>query len=199
MKRLLNLEGKSYSKCFACNRFYPASETRDEPRCRGLSTSDMPLNKWCEYVRDVATFFNLTNEYIAEAADVSLKTIIKIMSCKADQDIMRDTARRIENTILGADAQPPCYLFFEEFIKPDAKHMQEIELELINSQANLKMLNDTFRQEIDAVREEDQRKIQFLLAQVEGMRKDLDYLRTDNERKSNLIDKYMVRELYTLR
>ena len=179
MKRLLNLEGKSYSKCFACNRFYPASETRDEPRCRGLSTSDMPLNKWCEYIRDVATFFNLTNEYIAEAADVSLKTIIKIMSCKADQDIMRDTARRIENTILGTDAQPPCYLFFEEFIKPDAKRMQELEMDLLNTQANLTMLNDTFKQEIEAVRAEANEQIA--------------YLRKENQMKDAIISKLIER------
>ena len=167
MKRFLDLEGKPYSKCFACSRFYPAHEKRDEPRCRGFSTSEMPLPKWCEYIRDAATFFNLSNEYIAEKAEVSLKTIAKIMACRCDQDIMRDTARRIENTILGEDAQPPCYLFFEQFVQPDAKRMQEVELELINSQANLKMLNDTFKQELECIRQEDQINIDFLKKQIE--------------------------------
>lgn len=177
MKRLLNLDGKPYSKCFACNRFYSPNEKRTEPRCRGLSTSELPLPQWCEYIRDVAIFFNLSNEYIAEAADTSLKTIAKIMARRCDQDIMRDTARRIENTVLGTDAQPPCYLFFEQFVQPDAKKLQEVELELINSQANLKMLNETFRQEIDAVRQESQAKI--------------DYLRCENEKKDVIISKLL--------
>lgn len=179
MRRLLNLEGKPYSKCFACERFYSPKEKRDVPRCRGISTSRMPLPVWCGYIRDAAIFFGLTDEYVAEASDSSIKTITKVMTIKCDQDLMRDTARRIENAVFGTDAHPPCYLYFEEFVKPDAKRMQELELELLNTQANLQMLNDTFKQEIEKVRAESQDQIA--------------YLRKENEKKDAIITRLIER------
>ena len=172
MKKILKLENKSYNKCFAC-------EHLNSPRCNGPRTSCMDLHRWCEYMRDLAAFFNLTNEYIAEKADVSLKTITKIMSCKCDQDIMRDTARRIEDVIFNAEAQSPCFLAFEQSVQPDAKKLREAELQLINLQANLKMLNETFKQEIEAVRSEAQTKI--------------DYLRKESEKKDAIISKLLER------
>lgn len=172
MKKILHLENKPYNKCFACKHL-------GTPSCNGPRTSSMDLHRWCEYMRDLAAFFNLTNEYIAEKADVSIKTINKIMSCRCDQDIMRDTARRIENVIFDADAQSPCYLAFEESVQPDAKKLHEAELQLINLQANLKMLNETFKQEIDAVRAEAQAKVNYLLR--------------ENEKKDAIISKLLER------
>lgn len=179
MRRLLNLEGKPYSRCFACERFYSPRETRDVPRCRGIPTSRMPLPMWCSYIRDAAIYFGLSDEYVAEASDSSIKTITKVMTIKCDQDLMRDTARRIENAVFGTDAHPPCYLYFEEFVKPDAKRMQELELELLNTQANLQMLNDTFKQEIEKVRAESQEQIA--------------YLRKENEKKDAIITRLIER------
>lgn len=179
MRRLLNLEGKPYSRCFACERFHSPLETRDVPRCRGIPTSSMPLPMWCGYIRDAAIFFGLSDEYIAEKSDNSMKTITKVMTLRCDQDLMRDTARRIENAVFGTDAHPPCYLYFEEFIKPDAKRMQDLELELLNTQANLQMLNDTFKQEIEKVRAESQEQI--------------GYLRKENEKKDAIISRLIER------
>lgn len=167
MKRLLNLEGKPYSKCFACERFYSPKEKRDVPRCRGISTSRMPLPMWCAYLRDAAIFFGLTDEYVSEVSGYSLKTVIKVMTLKCEQDLMRETARLFENAVFGTDAQPPCYLYFEESIQPDAKRLQELEAELFNTQANLTMLNDTFKQEIEAVRSDANEQIAYLRSQIQ--------------------------------
>jgi hypothetical protein len=134
---------------------------------------------WCGYIRDAAIFFGLTDEYVAEASDSSIKTITKVMTIKCEQDLMRDTARRIENAVFGTDTHPPCYLYFEEFVKPDAKRMQELELDLLNTQANLTMLNDTFKQEIEAVRAEANEQIA--------------YLRKENQMKDAIISKLIER------
>ena len=149
------------------------------PRCRGITTSRMPLPMWCGYIRDAAIYFGLTDEYVAEASDVSLKTIAKVMYIKCEQDLMRDTARRIENAVFGTENHPPCYLYFEEFVKPDANRMQELEMDLLNTQANLQMLNETFKNEIDTVRTEAQAKI--------------DYLRREGEKKDAIISKLLER------
>ena len=61
----------------------------------------MTLQEWCEYIRDVSDKFHLSNAYIAEKAEVSVKTIERIEAVNCDKDIMRGTARRVEVVVLG--------------------------------------------------------------------------------------------------
>lgn len=84
---------KPYYKCLSCPRF--------RKDCGGLPTRGMDLQQWCEYMRDVKEFAHLTNAYIAEKAEVSIKTTERIMAIKCDQDIMRAIARQIELVIIG--------------------------------------------------------------------------------------------------
>jgi hypothetical protein len=97
---------KPYYKCLSCPRFHK--------ECGGLPTREMDLQQWCEYIRDVKEHFRLTNAYIAEQADVSIKTIERIMAINCDQDIMRATARRIERVVLGAVIDYTCYADFKD-------------------------------------------------------------------------------------
>lgn len=69
----------------------------------------MDLKNWCEYMRDVSDIFHLTNAYVAKEADVSIKTIERIMAINCDQDIRRATARRIELVVLGPVGENTCY------------------------------------------------------------------------------------------
>ena len=59
---------------------------------------------------DVKELAHLTNAYIAKEADVSIKTIERIMSVNIEQDIMRATARRIELAIIGPVGDHTCYM-----------------------------------------------------------------------------------------
>ena len=93
---------KPYYSCLTCPKFRHS--------CAGLPTRDMTLEEWCEYMRDVKEVFHLTNAYIAKEADVSIKTIERIMANDHDQDIMRSTARRIELAIIGPVVEHTCYL-----------------------------------------------------------------------------------------
>ena len=61
-------------------------------------------------MRDVKELVRMTNAQIAQEADVSIKTIERIMSINIDQDIMRSTARRIELAIIGPVGYYTCYL-----------------------------------------------------------------------------------------
>lgn len=61
-------------------------------------------------MRDVKEVAHLTNAYIAEEAQVSTKTIERIMAINIEQDIMRATARRIELVIIGAVGKHICEL-----------------------------------------------------------------------------------------
>ena len=92
---------KPYYRCLSCARFRNI--------CGGKPTRDMDLQNWCEYMRDVRDYFRLTNAYISKEADVSIKTIERIMSINIEQDIMRATARRIERVVIGEVGDHTCY------------------------------------------------------------------------------------------
>ena len=93
---------KPYYRCLSCQRF--------RHTCAGLPTRDMTLQEWCEFVRDVSDAFHLSNAYVAEKADVSIKTVEMIEALNCGKDIMRSTARRIEIVVFGPVGSHTCHL-----------------------------------------------------------------------------------------
>ena len=102
MKERHNPSAKPYYRCLSCQRF------RDV--CGGIPTRGMDLHEWCEYMRDVKEVAHLKNADIAQEADVSVKTIERIMALNIDKDIMRATARRIELAVIGPVGKHVCEL-----------------------------------------------------------------------------------------
>ena len=97
---------KPYYRCLSCPRF--------RKTCGGRPTRDYDLQTWCEYMRDVKELARLTNAYVAKEAEVSIKTIERIMAINIEQDIMRATARRIELAIIGPVGNHTCYLDYSD-------------------------------------------------------------------------------------
>lgn len=64
-------------------------------------------------MRDVKELAHLTNAFIAEKADVSIKTIERIMAINCDTDIRRATARRIEQVVIGPVTKYFCDLDYD--------------------------------------------------------------------------------------
>lgn len=106
MKARQDPSTKPYYRCLSCARFRKS--------CGGIPTRDMDLQNWCEYMRDVKELAHLTNAYIAKEADVSIKTIERVMAINIEQDIMRATARRIELVVIGPVGEHTCYLDYGE-------------------------------------------------------------------------------------
>ena len=102
MKFKLELAVKPYARCITCKY--------RNVHCNGISPSALDLLTWSAYMRDIKEHDKLTNAHVADKASVSIKTIERIMALNCEQDIMRDTARRIESVILGAGNQHTCYL-----------------------------------------------------------------------------------------
>ena len=114
---------KPYFRCLSCPRFRKV--------CGGMPTRGMDLQNWCEYMRDVKDLAHLTNAYIAKEADVSIKTIERIMAINIEQDIMRATARRIELVVVGNVGKHICELDLEESSASERiNHLLEIIEEL---------------------------------------------------------------------
>ena len=121
MKERHDPSAKPYYRCLSCSRFRKA--------CGGIPTRDLDLQNWCEYMRDVKEIAHLTNAYIAKEADVSIKTIENIMAINCDHDILRATARRIEQVVIGPISKYFCDLDYDGSAATDriASLLAEIE------------------------------------------------------------------------
>ena len=64
-------------------------------------------------MRDVKEIAHLTNAYIAKEADVSQKKIEDIMAINCNHDILRATARRIEQVVIGPVAKHFCDIDYD--------------------------------------------------------------------------------------
>lgn len=105
MRKTHDASAKPYYRCLSCPRF--------RVLCGGRPTRDMDYKNWCEYIRDIMDFFHLTIAYVAEKAEVSQKRVELIRAIKEDQDIMRATARRIEQVVIGPATNHICDMDFD--------------------------------------------------------------------------------------
>ena len=120
------------------------------------------------------------------------------MAQNADQDIMRETARAIEDAIIGSSNQYPCYLAFEESIPNESQKLSEVLRDLERAvhdnedyRAVLDSIHGSYNAEMQKIRDEAQAKINYLITQVQRLREEVDYLRAENIRKSKIVDKYI--------
>lgn len=198
MDATTDIAAKPYNQCLACQH-------RKEKRCDGPRTSAMSLNRWCEFMRLLKEANGLTNAIIEERSKVSIKTIERIMAGKCDQDIMRDTARRIEDAIIGSSNQYPCYLAFESQV-PESNEklddaLRELERALADNDDYRKALDGihaSYKEELQTIRDEAQAKIAFLRSQIDRLQRDNDYLWAENNRKSKVVDMFLAKQNFVL-
>lgn len=193
MKKKTDFSSKPYNRCLSC--------PHRKLRCDGPRTSAMDLARWCEFMRDMKEANGLTNAYIAEKSGVSVKTIEKLMAQNSDQDIMRETARRIEDAIIGSSNQYPCILAFEESAPENTQKLndalRDLERALVDNNDYRTMLDNihaSYNAEMQIIRDEAQRKIEFLVNEIEALRKDNANLWAENLRKSKIVDMYFEKQ-----
>lgn len=200
MKKTVIFTDEPYKACLDCSH-------RAATRCKGPRTSNMTLQEWCKFIKAIKEAAGYTNTEVAEGAEVSLSTVESIMSLNREKDILRDTARRIENFVLGVGTGYPCYLAFEENI-PDvsqrvSKAMLDLERELDEKHlASLDNLRSSHAAEMlaiktaneadkDAIKAEYDAKIQYLRNQLERSEREKDILWNEITRKGRIIDRFV--------
>ena len=193
MKTKPDFSAKPYNRCLSC--------PHRQIRCDGPRTSAMDLHRWCEFMRDMKEINGLTNAYIAEQSGVSIKTIERLMALNSDQDIMRETARRIEDVIVGSSNQYPCYLAFEETIPQNTQMLNDAMRDLERALNDNKDYRDaldgihaSYNAEMQIIRDDAQRKIDFLLEQVEHLKNENANLWAENNRKSRVVDMFLEKQ-----
>ena len=117
MKETHESSTKPSARCLSCTRF--------KRICGGIPTRGLDLHDWCEYMRDVKELTHMTNAQIADKAEVSVKTIEKIMAINIEQDIMRSTARRIELAVIGPVGKNTC-----DIVRDDSEQITKLLAEI---------------------------------------------------------------------
>lgn len=166
MKKARDFSNKPYSKCLTCPHLGTS--------CRGR-TSDLSREHWCEFMAALMEKFGYTESYVAAQSGASMHTVNRIATLKCDQDFMRDTVLSIENVLLGTARDYPCLLDLDR---------QDLVAEAQAFRDTIESLNTTHQTELETVRTEYQAVIANLRTQVE-------YLRTENERKAQVIEKIL--------
>lgn len=149
---------KTYNVCLLCDH--------RGVRCNGPRTSDMTLERWREFMRDMKEAEGLTYAEISERTEprIPARTIERKLAPNGDgQDIMREVARAIEGAILGSTPYP-CLLSVMGADALKSAAAQETEIAKL-------------REALETLKAESQRKI--------------DYLMKENERKDRIIDRLL--------
>ena len=120
MKQKQNASTKPYHRCLSCPRF--------RSDCGGIPTRGLDLKEWSEYIRDVMDHFELTAQEVANDADVSLRKVESIHAVNIKEDIMRATARRIEQVVLGSVTRYICDMDYDS--KSAAEKIVSLEAEV---------------------------------------------------------------------
>lgn len=190
MKNKATIASKPYNRCLSC--------PHRQQRCDGPRTSAMPLLRWCEFMRDMKEANGLTNQEIADKTGVSIRTIDRLMAMNCENDIMRETARLIEDAIIGSSNQYPCYLAFEEANMPEAQKlsdaMRELERLLTDNQdyrAALENIHASYKAEIDAIRASYQAEIDAVRASYKA---EIDTLRADAKKQVDYLTELRIKE-----
>ena len=120
MKQRKDASAKPYYRCLSCPSF--------RTMCGGIPTRGLDLKEWSEYIRDVMDHFNLSAAYVAEKSEVSQRKVESIHAIKIDQDIMRATARRVEQAVLGTVTLHFCDMDYDA--KSVAERIASLEAEV---------------------------------------------------------------------
>ena len=165
-----NYKEKPYNRCLFCDHRGVS--------CNGPRTSDMDIERWREFMRDMKEMEGLTYAEISLRSNIPARTIEKKLSPGGDgQDIMRETARLIEKAIIGSSAQYPCYMAFLESLPDEKKSSVALEAEMELLRHNIELIHASYQKELEIVRAEAQQKI--------------DYLRAENEKKDRIIERLL--------
>ena len=120
MKQRQDPSTKPYNRCLSCPRF--------RTMCGGIPTRGLDLKEWSEYIRDVMDYFDLSADYVADKSEVSKRKVESIHAINVEQDIMRATARRIEQVVLGSVTRFICDMDYDA--KSAAEKIVSLEAEV---------------------------------------------------------------------
>ena len=176
-------DDKPFNKCFECRSFRSG--------CSGPNLSVMGIARACEFLQMARIFLDYTYQEVSDGTGVSLATVKRILTGKiSNPDFFSISA--ISVFLLGdPSGKYPCAI-------PNTLSNPDNEIKLNNALIELeRAMNDnkdyrhaldnihaSYNAEIQMIRDEAQKKVDFLLDECAGWK-------YENDRKGKLIDTYM--------
>ena len=158
-----------FEKCIKCDRLGESCV----PNLMLLPFAD--LIQWCGKRQK---YLDWTNPQLADKSKVPLGTITRIKGGKYTDAMYLNIKSILIALIGGTNNEFPC----NELIEKELMQMEELEKQA----AKLSVVE----KENQLIRDEAQKKIDFLLDEIKSLRSEIDYLRYENTRKSKIIDKF---------
>lgn len=170
------LEEKPYNICISCPKIGQA--------CDGPNFLAMPVERWCEWCHLRKDYLNWKNTTLSEKSGVSKISIDRIMSGDV-KDLRITTMQAVTKALVnGSWGQSPCVLVAET-----EKEIQVDNPVIIAQCQHLQNTLDTltveYKAELAAVREESQRKIDFLRDQIAVKDKQIEWMHSLIKHKEN--------------
>lgn len=159
-----------FEKCIKCDRLGESCV----PNLMLLPFSDL-LQWWNKRQK----YLEWTNQTLSDKSKVPVGTINRI---KAGDylDCKYSTIKNILIALIGGTTDE---FSCTEQVEKELKHLEQLQ------QQTEKL--SSLEKEMGILRENDQKTIDNLLEQVERLRKEVDYLRLENDRKARIIDKFL--------
>ena len=129
-------------------------------------------------MRDIKEVDGLTFEEIAArtGGQMSTASIQNALAPNANRDLNRETARIIENAIFGVSVADPCPVDLLAGSTDDAKKVADLIAEIADLRKGRAAIHESFDREVEAIRAEAQKKVEFLLAENQRLHKVIDRL-----------------------
>ncbi len=142
-----SLEEKPYNRCINCIHIGKL--------CDGPNFLAMEIERWCEWCRLRKEYLGWTSAHLAELADVSKVSVDRIMMVNA-KDLRISTMQAVTKALVnGTWGQFPCVYVASGNTVTTAAECEKFKEEIIN-------LKLEHKAELDAVRAEAEKKINFL-------------------------------------
>ena len=144
-----SLQEKPYNRCINCIHIGEL--------CDGPNFLAMEIERWCEWCRLRKEYLGWTNAHVAELADVSKVSVDRVMRVDA-KDLRLSTMQAITRVLInGIWGKYPCVLAATGSI--DAVECSKLRDEIVK-------LKEDHKAELDVLRAEHTKKIDFLMGQV---------------------------------
>ena len=161
------LEEKPYNVCINCIHI--------GKRCDGPNFLAMSTERWCEWCKVRKEYLGLTNEQVAERAEVSLVSVGRVMSGHV-KDLRISTMQRVTKALVnGSWGQYPCAMSDiaeSETVYIDNPNLVEradrAEAECARLRVGMNDLHTEYRADLAASNLDNQRKIDFLKEQLKA-------------------------------
>ncbi len=171
------LEEKPYNICISCSRIGQS--------CDGPNFLAMSVERWCEWCRLRRDYLGWRNSTIAEKSGVSKISVDRIMAGDV-KDLRITTMQAVTKALVnGTWGQSPCVLVTETekeiyvdnpVIIAQCQHLQD----------KMDKLSEEYKAEVVAIREEAQKKIDFLRDQIVIKDKQIEWMHSLIQHKDQI-------------